>query len=114
MTPRMQQAVDAIRRLTVDGVPPTYDELAADLGFKSRSAAFRIVKLLQERGLVTTHGGGTKRSIKLVEGPPRSEMETWSDEEIARVQLDLTDIGRRRQLARILASPTCPAVERAR
>lgn len=114
MTPRMQQAMAAIRRLTVNGVPPTYDELAADMGFKNRSAAFRIVKFLQERGLVTTHGGGTKRSIRLVEGPPLAEMEAWSDDEIARVQADLVGIVRRRQVARILASPTCPALERSR
>jgi SOS-response transcriptional repressor LexA len=91
MTPRMQQALDAIRRLTVKGVAPTYDELAADMGLTTKSAAFRIVKLLRERGLVTSEGG-TQRNIKIVEGPTRAAMEAWSDAEILRVQFDLQQI----------------------
>lgn len=98
MTPRMQQAVDAIRRLTVDGVSPSYSELAAELGLTTKSGAFRIVQLLRKRGLVTVTDGA-RRSIKLLEGPPRSDMEAWSDGEIRRVFLDLCAIGRARKIS---------------
>lgn len=37
------------------GCAPTYAEIAAGLGFKTKTNAFRIVRLLKERGAVEGH-----------------------------------------------------------
>jgi len=53
MTPRMRQCLDAIRRLTVDGVPPSYSELRDELGMATVSNVHRLIWALKRDGLVT-------------------------------------------------------------
>lgn len=65
-TARQAAALDAIRRLTVNGVPPSYDELAAELGLSGRSQVHYTLHRLKERGLVDFEYGRT-RSLRVVE-----------------------------------------------
>jgi SOS-response transcriptional repressor LexA len=52
LTPRQRDCIDAIERLTVDGVSPTYQALAGELGLGSKSGVFRLLNELEERGWV--------------------------------------------------------------
>lgn len=101
MTPCMKQALDAIRRLTVDGVSPTYRDLQAELGLASVSGVHRLVHSLIRAGALRQPGHGY-RSIEIVEGPTRDQMENWSDAEIRRVALVLYEIGRERGVNRLM------------
>lgn len=53
MTPRERECLDAIKRLTVHGVGPTYQEIADHIGLASKSGAHRMVESLEAQGLVT-------------------------------------------------------------
>lgn len=52
MTPGMAECLDAIRRLTKNDVPPSYDELCAELRV-SRNPLHAMLTRMKERGLVT-------------------------------------------------------------
>lgn len=52
MTPRMRELLAHIERLTVDGVPPTYDQLKDEMGYASKSTIHRLMHQLAERGIV--------------------------------------------------------------
>lgn len=52
MTPRERECLQAIKDLTVDGVPPKYDVLAAHLGIASKSGVSRIVASLEAQGFL--------------------------------------------------------------
>lgn len=52
MTPRQKRVLDAIEHLTVDGVGPTYQEIADHLGYAAKSNVWYIIRALAERGLV--------------------------------------------------------------
>lgn len=65
MTPRMRECLDAIRRLTVDGVPPSYEELAAELGIASKSNVTRLIHQLRRDGFVTFNAHRA-RSVEIV------------------------------------------------
>lgn len=64
LTPTMRRCLDAIDRLTVCGVPPSYRQLADAIGVKSVSGAHRTVQLLVERGYVRT--GGKARTLEVI------------------------------------------------
>lgn len=66
VTPRMSQCMGAIRRLTVNGVAPSYDELQADMGLASKSNVHRILTSLRARGLVEWEPCAG-RSLRVVE-----------------------------------------------
>lgn len=50
MTPRQKQLLDAIRALTVDDVPPSYEELRAHCGLTSKGEVYRMVCALEGAG----------------------------------------------------------------
>lgn len=52
ITYRQRETLDAIKRLTVDGVPPTYQALADELGLVSKGSVHRLVGQLTERGFI--------------------------------------------------------------
>ena len=56
MTPSQAQCLAAIRRLTVDGVPPTWDDLRVDLGLASKSGVHHLLVGLRDRGLIAWTG----------------------------------------------------------
>lgn len=60
------RALDAIRRLTVGRVPPSYLELQADLGLSSKSAVHRLLNTMKDRGLIEFEYG-RHRSIRIVD-----------------------------------------------
>ncbi len=66
MTPRERDLVEAIRRLTVNGVTPSYDQLVVALGLGSKSGVHRMVGQLVEKG-VLRHGHGRRRNLVIVE-----------------------------------------------
>lgn len=52
LTPPQARALDAIKRLTRDGVPPSYRQLGEELGMASQSAVHRLIVRLRDRGFV--------------------------------------------------------------
>ena len=51
-TPQMAETLAAIRKLTVDGVPPSVEKLALACGRRSRGSFHAHLKLMRERGLI--------------------------------------------------------------
>lgn len=52
MTPKQKSALEAIQKLTVDGVPPSYEELMLHLGLASKAPVHRLLHQLQDRGII--------------------------------------------------------------
>lgn len=48
----MAETLAAIRKLTVDGVPPSVEKLALACGRRSRGSFHAHLKLMRERGLI--------------------------------------------------------------
>lgn len=53
MTPKQQELLGHLQRLTVDGVPPTYERLRVEMGYASRSRIHGLMHGLAERGIVS-------------------------------------------------------------
>ena len=73
LTPRMAQLLRFIHAdmAANGGVTPSYDDMAAALGIKSRSGISRMLGLLQERGYVDRRRYGN-RSIRILALPNES------------------------------------------
>jgi len=54
MTPRQKQVLDAIRALTVDDVPPSYEELRVHCELTSKGAGYLVRLPHQRRSMVLT------------------------------------------------------------
>lgn len=67
MTNEQRRTLDAVKRLTVRGVTPTYEQLAQDLGLSGKSAVWRQVQELAQAGYLEVSRGRT--GIRLA-GPP--------------------------------------------
>lgn len=52
MTPKQQACLRAIDKLTIDGVSPSYDAIAAELGTASKSNVHRLICGLEDQGFV--------------------------------------------------------------
>lgn len=65
MTPKMQKTLEAIQRLTVDGVPPSFDELREDLGLANKSGVHRLLHGLRDHGIIDFLPGRA-RSIRII------------------------------------------------
>ena len=65
MTPTERRLCDAIERLTVNGVSPSYDELAQAMGLASKSGIARMVAALVAQGAVTSTPAAP-RSLRVV------------------------------------------------
>lgn len=50
MTPRERECLQAIKDLTVDGMTPNYDALAAHLGIASKGGVSRMIESLVAQG----------------------------------------------------------------
>jgi SOS-response transcriptional repressor LexA len=68
MTPQEKACLDAIVRLSADGVSPTYDELRAALGLASKSGVARLVDALEAQGFVRRGKGGA-RNLEVLKVP---------------------------------------------
>lgn len=73
LTADQSRCLASIRRLTKDGVAPSYRELQADLGLSSPSKISRLVQCLVERGAITRVRGAA-RSIAAVEAPTPADL----------------------------------------
>ena len=67
LTKRQKECLDAIERLTVDDVAPTYSEIAREIGIspKSRAAVCAMVDSLEIRGYVERLSG-KRRSVRII------------------------------------------------
>lgn len=53
MTPKQSELLGHLERLTVDGVPPTYETLRVVMGYANRSRIHGLMHGLAERGVVS-------------------------------------------------------------
>lgn len=67
MTPRLQACLDAIELLTVDGVSPSYQQIADHLGIASKGRVCRMVDDLVSRGRIV-RVPRRQRSLRLAGG----------------------------------------------
>jgi len=83
MTPSQHACLTAIRDLTVDGVAPTFQELADHLGHASKSYVHHLVNALEEQGYVRYPlGRRSRRNMEIVGAP------VLCDSTIARLSIE--------------------------
>lgn len=88
MTPKEQQTLDVLRRLTVDGCSPTLETLAIELGVSHRSRVHVLLSNLRAQGVIDWTPRH-RNSIRILrEGPTREQMARWSSAELKRVKED--------------------------
>jgi repressor LexA len=68
LTLRMRQLVDFLAAQSTTGIGPTFDEMAAALGLRSKSDIHRLLKALEQRGYIRRLPGKT-RAIELIRRP---------------------------------------------
>lgn len=85
-TVKMARCLEAIRRLTTPaGVPPSYSELAAALGYAGAPQICNLLRDMKARGLVDFEPGRA-RSLRIVaQGPGREDLARLGDEDLRRV-----------------------------
>jgi len=71
LTPTQKRCLEAIDRLTICGVPPSYRQLSDALGLRSVSCTHGLVQQLVERGYVRA-GTGKARTIEVIARPSLS------------------------------------------
>jgi SOS-response transcriptional repressor LexA len=79
LTPPLAACVAAIKRLTVNAVPPSLPELAEALGYRSASAVHRLLVELRDRGVVTWEPQRSRSLRLLAEAPSAEEIGRYSD-----------------------------------
>ena len=105
LTKAEKAVIDAIRELTVDGLAPTYDEIAAHLGLRSRGQVAGHLAGLRKKGRIEY--GRQSRSIRIIEDGQPTEFAQASADRLRGVIEEATEalaaqIGRA-QAADILA-----------
>lgn len=85
ITPAMRECLDAILDMTVDGVPPTYLMLQDRLGIASKSGVHRMIRSLEERGLVNRLPGKA-RSLAVIERRGSNDLGSESTAELVRMR----------------------------
>ena len=67
ITEKQKQILNIIARGVKErGYPPTMQELADELGIKSKNAIFKHLSALQNKGYIVRQGGGAARGITVV------------------------------------------------
>lgn len=89
LTRAQADCLAAIRRLTVDGVPPGYDELATALGLSSKGDVARLLNQLRDRGAVTWLPHRARSLVILEDQVSEPVIRALSDDAIRR----MIDIG---------------------
>lgn len=82
LTQRQADCLAAIGRLTVDGVPPSFNELADDLGLKSKSGIHRLLSGLQARGRLTWRPHAARSIYLLEEGLSPGKLHRYAAPEL--------------------------------
>lgn len=71
LTKRQRALLDFVRDFSKrEGQPPSYEQMAAGVGLRSKSGAFRLLASLEERGAIRRLPNRS-RSIEVVESCPR-------------------------------------------
>jgi SOS-response transcriptional repressor LexA len=89
LTKTQKAMLDAIKALTVDGVAPTYDELAAHLGMRSRGHVSQQLVILRDKGRITFEHKA--RSIRIIDDGQPTELEGASTVRLRAVIEDAAD-----------------------
>ncbi|MDZ7345014.1 MAG: transcriptional repressor LexA [candidate division KSB1 bacterium] len=67
LTEKQKQILDLIaRHVRQRGFPPTMQELADELGIRSKNAIFNNLAALENKGFIQRHGGGAARGITVL------------------------------------------------
>ena len=67
LTEKQKQILELIgRHVKERGFPPTMQELADELGIRSKNAIFKHLASLESKGFIQRHGGGTARGITVL------------------------------------------------
>ncbi len=67
LTEKQKQILEMIgRHVKRRGFPPTMQELADELGIRSKNAIFKHLAALESKGYIQRHGGGTARGITVL------------------------------------------------
>lgn len=67
LTEKQKQILDLIgRHVKQRGFPPTMQELADELGIRSKNAIFKHLAALENKGFIQRHGGGAARGITVL------------------------------------------------
>jgi SOS-response transcriptional repressor LexA len=93
MTARQAQLLEFIRSYQAahGGASPSLGEMAAAMGFKSKSAATRVLRLLEAQGRVRRPPGRRARSIEIVNRQPAVEAMKSA---LAQYDADVSHLGR--------------------
>lgn len=85
MTPLGAAVLQAIRDLTVDGVPPSFDEIRTQTGLASKGQVHRLVRRLCDEGYVAwlPHRA---RSLRLT---VRSELDGLGIDQLIQIRADI-------------------------
>lgn len=82
MTPLQHRCLEAIKRLTIDGVTPNYQMIMDDLGLPGKASVHRLVHALRDQGVIDFLPGRA-RTIKVVD----SGLQGLALDKIAKVAL---------------------------
>jgi SOS-response transcriptional repressor LexA len=73
LTPKQTLCLDVIKRLTRDGMPPSFDEIQLALGLASKSNVHRLIHVLAERGAIEI-APNRARSMRVIEDPQNADI----------------------------------------
>lgn len=92
MTPQELRILDALRRLTVNGMSPKLDDLAFEAGIQSKGSVHRILSRMRDKGVIYWKYHSW-RAISIVrEGPSREQIAAWSTEELHRIASTIGEV----------------------
>lgn len=93
-TPQQARVLHAIRKLTVDGVSPSYRELAVELKL-GLGNVHQLVARLKDKGLVS-HEPDRRRTIQIIEPVERIDLEGMTGKQLVclRDRIDAVMAGR--------------------
>ena len=81
LTDRQQAILDFVRtRITADGLPPTWAEIARAFGFRQTRAAQKHLQALEAKGYLTLLPGKA-RGIRLVGAAAAARRDQWSSDD---------------------------------
>lgn len=94
MTPRQSRCLAFIRTYATehDGESPSYDQIAAGLGLRSKSGVWRMIEALEGRGFIRRMPGHA-RAIEIVDVDPDSSIDAGTELAL-RTYCHVTGLGR--------------------
>lgn len=92
VTARMAACLQAIRDLTIDGIPPTVAELGEYLSIPSSGTVHRILRCLQARGVIDWRRHEARSLYIIGDRFAPAELEQMSDEALRRTAAHIAGI----------------------